>query len=134
MSEHTNKYVVSIATGHPGRVDCSVISTRDAMIELVAKLQAALDHDDDRKVVDGWGEALASRTLLSEYATIAKGQRDRVTLTFKVTDDLAPFHVDGARRRLKSGVRQWPKYLVAVGIILVVLYFAALGVLATLGT
>jgi hypothetical protein len=107
MTDHVNKYVIDVESGHPGFRAYTVISTLGDMRKLVEALSRSL------------GDPAAAGKLWSDYATVAHGQSSRVELRFVVEPDLAPYHT----RSLLVQVRR----LLGCVVLLAALYFAWVG-------
>ena len=87
----TNKYVISVTTGHPGATSYDVVSTREALTEMARALLNKLNDADGAPA--GNLQAQTSPLLLwSDYATIAHGKTSRVYLSFFIAEDLATYH------------------------------------------
>lgn len=122
--DHRNPFVVQTESGHPGYVHYTVISTRDGMQDLTHRLAEALAAEPGALRQEG-ESAKDPLTLFSQYATIAHGQRSRVSLAFQVVEDLEPYHVTRVNRPGRV------QLLALLLIVVALLYFAIVGLYAT---
>ena len=118
---YVNKYVVEMKTGHPGATTYTVVSTRDNMAAMARALPAALSNPAAQRAED-WSP---SNLLWQQWATTADGRTSRVSLGFRVADDLAQYHV---RRRFASRLRRYLR----VAFWIALFAFAGIGICATL--
>jgi hypothetical protein len=117
--KYVNDFVIEIASGHPGYTSYTIIATRENLGKLAADLGEALLLSDSEMAVSG-NPSVYQGELVSRYATIAYGETSRVYLNFKLSADLAPYHV---RKR------NYPNFFVALGSLamLFVLWLAYIG-------
>ena len=119
-----NDYVIQVEHGHPGSTTYTVYSTREHMTGMVRALTEALAKPEE-SLREPWHPASLPTVLWQHYATTAYGKSSRVSLVFRLANDLAQFH---ARPTFIKRMGGYAPSLV----ILLVLVFAVIGVAATI--